>query len=73
MFLRVVKRDALHAVDGFNPLGHGLRLVIGHVDEHDLCRAEGDKLILHQMQALIRLRILRQICRKLILHLHPVP
>ena len=40
MLLRVVKRNALHAVDRFQPLGYGLCLVIGHVDKHDLCRAE---------------------------------
>ena len=73
MLLRVVKRNALHAVDRFQPLGYGLRLVIGHVDKHDLCRAEGDEFILHQMQAPVCLRVLRQIRRKLVLHLHPVP
>ena len=73
MLLRVVKRNALHAIDRFQPFGHGLRLVIGHVDKHDLCRAKRDKFILHQMQALVRLRVLRQIRRKLVLHLYPVP
>ena len=67
----VVKAHALHAADIRDLLGDGLRLVIRDVHQHELGRAEGGELVLHQVQALVRLRLLRQVGGQLVFYLHP--
>ena len=69
---RVVKGDALHAVDPFELFKKGLRLLVGEVCRHELGRAVGDELLLHHVQALLRRGARGQIGRQIILYLDPI-
>lgn len=69
---RIVKIDRLHALDLFEVIEHVLRVLVGDVRHHDLSRAVGGKLPVHDVQRLFRLGILRQIERQIIFNLDPV-
>ena len=72
MVSRIVKIDRLHALDLLEIVQHARGILVGDVRNHDLRRAVGGKLALHDVQRLLRLRLLRQIERQIILHLDPV-
>ena len=70
---RMVEGDILHA--GYAPdlAGDLLRAVVRHVRDHQLRRAEGHELLVHDVQALPRLGSGGQIGRQVVFHLDPVP
>ena len=69
---RIVKIDRLHALDLLEIIEHTLRVLVGDICHHDLSRAVGGELPVHDVQRLLRLGILRQIERQIIFNLHPV-
>ena len=72
MVLGVVVLHPLYSVDPGDLIFQFLGLVLRNIRHHNLGTAISDELILHDVQGLPGLRILRQIGRQFTLHLHPV-
>ncbi len=70
--LGVVVLHPLYPFDPGDLIFQFLGLVLRNIRHHNLGTAVSDELILHDVQGLAGLRILRQIGRQFTLHLHPV-
>ena len=49
VFRTVIKISLLHAFNVLNDVKKGLRLFIGDVGHHYICRAIGDELLFHHI------------------------
>ena len=72
MAAAVVKFHGFYALGVLYPPAELLGLFKGDVLHHDLGGAEGGKFLLHQLQTLAGLGILREIIGQAVVHLHPV-
>ena len=65
--------DALDALDLLQLIADGLSPLPGHVFHHHLGRAVGNELLVHQIQTLPGLGMIRQIGLQIVFHRDPVP
>ena len=72
MILCLVIVDHLDAADGLDRVVQRGGLVQRDIRDHDLRRAVGDELFVHDVQRLLRLGILRQVVGEVALDLDPV-
>ena len=71
MLARVVEVDALHPVDLPERVKKPLRLPVGEVCGHELCRAVGDELLFHHVQALLGGGTRGQVGGQIVFHRDP--
>ena len=69
---RVVKVDALHAVDRFQLFKKSLRFLVGEVRDHELGRAVCDELLFHHIQPLLGRGVRGQVGGQVVFHFDPV-
>ena len=69
--LRVIVGNQDHVPDPGQGLRERFRLFLRDPVHHDLGRAVGDEFSLHDVQALVRLRLLGKVDRDVVLHLDP--
>ena len=69
---RVVKVDALHAVDRFQLFKKALRFLVGEVRDHELGRAVCDELLFHHIQPLLGRGVRGQVGGQVVFHFDPV-
>ena len=72
MAAAVVKLHGLDPIGILDSPAKLLCLLIGDILHHDIGGAEGGKFLLHQLQTLTGLGVLREIIGQTVVYLHPV-